>query len=61
MGIEQIQMAETKALLPASWFNWGQIGVSTPQRHTGFAQRFPFTQRASSRYLAAWNSIASSL
>jgi hypothetical protein len=29
MGIEQIQMAKTKALLPASWFNWSQIGVNS--------------------------------
>jgi len=27
LGIEQIQMAQTKALLPASWFNRSQIGV----------------------------------
>jgi hypothetical protein len=27
MGIEQMQMAKIKALLPASWFNWSQIGV----------------------------------
>ena len=27
MGIEQIQIAKTKALPPASRFNWSQIGV----------------------------------
>ncbi len=29
MGIEQIQPAKTKALLPAFQFNWSQIGVKS--------------------------------
>jgi len=28
MGIDQIQPTKIKALLPASWFNWSQIGVN---------------------------------
>jgi hypothetical protein len=31
MGIEQIQSAKTKALLPALQFNWSQIGVKPIQ------------------------------
>jgi hypothetical protein len=29
MGIDQIQPTKIKALLPASWFNWSQIGVNS--------------------------------
>jgi hypothetical protein len=32
MGIEPIQMAKIKALLPVSWFNWSQIGVNCTEQ-----------------------------
>ena len=51
MGIEPIQMAKTKALPPASRFNWSQIGINCTEQTGRESYSLPLKRAAKTRGL----------